>query len=86
MSSPALETFLAKLYTDAELRMRFLADMRGEAMLAGLSEADATALAAIDRTGLQMAAASYAHKRAQHRRPRASLAQAVTRWVRSKYR
>jgi hypothetical protein len=82
MSSPALETFLAALYTDANLRARFLADLRGEAARAGLEEADVAALVAIDRTGLHMAAASYAHKRAQHRRPRPSLANAVARWVR----
>src|SRR4051794_26869565 len=63
VSSPALETFLAKLYTDEEARVRFLADMRGEAARAGLSEAEVLALAHIDRIGLQMAAASYAHKR-----------------------
>jgi hypothetical protein len=86
VSSPALESFLAKLYTDDEARARFLADKRGEAGRAGLSEADATALCNIDRAGLQMAAASYAHKRAQHRRPRTSLANAVIGWMRSAIR
>ena len=86
MSSPALETFLAMLYTDAETRARFLADMRGEAERAGLAEADVVALADIDRTGLQMAAASYAHKRARHRRPRQSLTKAVVAWMRSAVR
>lgn len=83
MSSPALESFLAKLYTDDEARARFLTDVRGEAERAGLSEAQATALRRIDRAGLQMAAASYAHKRAQHRRPRPSLAKAIVGWMRS---
>ena len=86
MSSPALESFLAKLYTDEETRARFLADTRGEAGRAGLSEAEAAALGEIDRTGLQMAAASYAHKRAQHRGPRPSLAKAVVGWMRSAVR
>ncbi len=86
MSSPALESLLAKLYTDAEARARFLADMRREAERAGLSEAEAIALVDIDRTGLQMAAASYAHKRAQHRRPRPGLVEAVAGWVRSAVR
>jgi hypothetical protein len=74
MSSPALESFLAMLYTDADARARFVADMQGEAGRAGLSEAEATALCAIDLAGLEMAAASYAHKRAQHRHPRQRLA------------
>jgi hypothetical protein len=86
MSSPALESFLAKLYTDDRARARFLEDMRGEAERAGLSEADAAALSEIDRTGLQMAAASYAHKRARHRAPRLRLAQAVVGWMRSAVR
>jgi len=83
VSSPALEAFLARLYTDDDARKRFLADVRGEAGRAGLSDAEADALAAIDRTGLRMAAASYAHKRAQHRRPPASLAKMIGAWVRN---
>lgn len=86
MSSPKLESFLAKLYTDDEARAHFLADMQGEAERAGLSEADATALGDIDRTGLQMAAASYAHKRARHPGPRVSLANAVVGWMLSAVR
>lgn len=70
MSSPALEAFLARLYTDQDARARFTADIRGEALRAGLSDAEATALQGIDVTGLQMAATSYARKREQHRRKR----------------
>jgi hypothetical protein len=86
MSSAALETFLATLYTDADARGRFLADMRGEAERAGLDAADVAALVDIDRTGLRMAAASYAHKREQHRRPRSSLASVALNWMRSAIR
>jgi hypothetical protein len=86
MSSPALESFLARLYTDEQARARFLEDMRGEAERAGLSEADAAALAETDGTGLRMAAAGYAHKRARHRAPRLSLAEAVVGWMRSAMR
>lgn len=64
MSAVALEAFLARLYTDAALRARFLAAPLDEARAAGLCEADSCALAAIDRAGLEMAAASFAHKRA----------------------
>ena len=67
MSSPALETFLARLYTDATLRQAFLDDPRGQALRHGLSQEEADAMLAIDRTGLQMAAASFASKRAGYR-------------------
>lgn len=57
------EAFLARLYTDAELRARFLADPVGEARRVGLDEASAQRLASIDREGLELAAASFAAKR-----------------------
>ena len=81
MSSPALEAFLAKLYTDVDTRTRFFADAQGEAQRAGLSKADAMALNDIDRTGLRMAAASYAKKRAGHGRRRESLSKFLLRWL-----
>jgi hypothetical protein len=68
MSSPALETFLAALYTDAGLRERFLQDPESTALHAGLSQEEAGMLDDIDRVGLQMAANSYARKREQRRR------------------
>lgn len=64
MSAQALEAFLARLYTDASLRAQFLAAPLEHARAAGLDEADAQALVAIDRAGLAMAAASFGHKRA----------------------
>ena len=64
MSSPALETYLARLYTDDALRHAFLLAPRAQALLHGLSAREADAMAAIDRVGLQMAAASYRAKRA----------------------
>ena len=63
MTTPAFETFLARIYVDAEYRGRFLADPRGTAQRAGLSKAECEALAAIDRVGLEMAAESFARKR-----------------------
>jgi hypothetical protein len=63
MNTPALERFLATIYVDAEARARFLADPRGEAMRAGLSDEQSQALESIDRVGLKMAAQSYARKR-----------------------
>jgi hypothetical protein len=70
MSAASVEAFLARLYTNAALRGRFLADPRGEALRAGLDTADADALVAIDREGLVLAADSVAHKRTSARRRR----------------
>ncbi len=70
MSSVALETFLARLYTDATARARFIADPQGETAAAGLSPAECAAMARCDRVGLEMAAESFGHKRAQHGRRR----------------
>ncbi len=68
MSRPAFEEFLARLYTDAELRAAFLADPAGVARSAALTDAEIAALAAIDRQGLALAANSFAHKRAARNR------------------
>ena len=64
MSSPRFEAFLAELYTDDDARRRFLADPRACARRAGLDDAECEALAAIDHVGLELAARSFAHKRA----------------------
>jgi hypothetical protein len=61
---PEFETFLARLYTDAPLRARFLADPRAEAKRQGLSDEECQALERIDRIGLELSARSFAHKRA----------------------
>lgn len=66
----ALEAFLARLYTDAALRQRFLTDPRAEAKSAGLPEATAQALAAIDRDGLVLTAESLAQRRTPASPPR----------------
>jgi hypothetical protein len=59
------EAFLARIYTDAEARQRFLADPAGEAARAGLCAEDQAAALKIDRAGLRLAARSFAHKRAR---------------------
>ena len=61
--NPAFEAFMARLYTDAELRRRFLVDPRAVARAAGLGEKEVTALKAIDRPGLELTARSFAAKR-----------------------
>ena len=66
MNSPRFEAFLAQLYTDAAARERFVADPRGEAKRAGLTEPQCEALAAIDIAGLGFAARSFEKKRARH--------------------
>jgi hypothetical protein len=60
---PEFETFLARLYTDAPLRARFLANPRIEAERHQLTVEECDALERIDRVGLQMSARSFAHKR-----------------------
>ena len=66
--SPAFESFLARLYVERSARERFLADPRGEAAAAGLTAGEIAAAVAIDRVGLELAAASFAHKRRRQRR------------------
>jgi hypothetical protein len=63
MNTPALERFLARIYVDAEARARFLANPRAEAERAGLNECESRSLENIDRTGLTLAARSFAKKR-----------------------
>jgi hypothetical protein len=64
MSAHKLEVFLAKLYVDDQARSRFLADPRREALSAGLTAGDCAALENIDLVGLELAADSFARKRA----------------------
>jgi len=61
---PEFETFLARLYTDAPLRTRFLAAPREEGERQGLTVEECAALERIDRVGLELSARSFAHKRA----------------------
>ncbi|MEG0881923.1 MAG: hypothetical protein RSF79_25180 [Janthinobacterium sp.] len=81
MSSPALETYLARLYTDDAVRSAFLLEPRAQALRHGLSPQEAEAMAAMDRVGLQMAAASYRAKRAGRAR-HAVQGTPVQRWWR----
>ena len=62
---PEFEAFLARLYTDTEVRRRFLQDPRGEAARSGMSAAECDALERVDRDGLELAARSFAQKRAR---------------------
>jgi hypothetical protein len=81
MSSAAFETFLARLYTDAAARARFSDDPKGEAVRAGLSAAEGAALEKCDRVGLEMAAESFGHKRAQHAKHRPPLHRRALNWL-----
>ncbi len=77
--SPLFESFLARLYVDADLRAAFLADVDRVATAAGLAAEEIAALRAIDREGLELAAASFAHKRAATSLRRAVRAEARVR-------
>jgi hypothetical protein len=61
--SPAFETFVARLYVDETLRRAFLADAAATATRAGLMPDEIRAVCAIDRTGLELAARVFEHKR-----------------------
>lgn len=65
--SPAYEAFLVRLYTDDDARARFLVDPPAEASRGGLTIDEAAAIVQIDRTGLELAARSYAAKRRSRR-------------------
>ncbi len=62
-SSARLEALLARIYVDEPLRLSFLAAPKEFVDRYSLSAEDATVLASIDRTGLTMAARSFARKR-----------------------
>jgi hypothetical protein len=61
--SPAFETFVARLYVDEALRRAFLADAAAVAERAGLTADEIRAVQRIDRTGLELAAGVFEHKR-----------------------
>jgi uncharacterized protein len=61
--SARLEALLARIYVDEPLRATFLAAPEDFADRHSLSAQDAAALTSIDRTGLEMAARSFARKR-----------------------
>ena len=71
MSSPRLEAFLARLYTDEASLAAFIRAPADTARDAGLDDADVSAMVAADHIGLVMAAAGYRAKRARRkgRRP-----------------
>jgi hypothetical protein len=70
MTGPAFETFLARLYTDPQALASFLADPHGEAARGRLTRSEIAALLRVDAAELQLAATSFAHKRARAPTPR----------------
>lgn len=62
-TTASLQALLAGIYVDDGFRAAFLNDPERFAQSHGLNDEDAAALASIDRTGLQMAARSFARKR-----------------------
>ena len=67
MSSPALEGFLARLYSDESALAEFLRAPAEVARAAGLSDAEVLALRGADHSGLVMAARSFGAKRQRRR-------------------
>ena len=63
MSSPALEGFLARLYTDESTLAEFLRRPGEIARAAGLNDAEVLAFEGADHVGLVMAAESFRAKR-----------------------
>jgi hypothetical protein len=70
MSAAALETFLARLYTDRPFLTRFLADPQQAMSGAGLSAAEQHALEQMDRGDLLLAVQSFERKRHDRSRHR----------------
>jgi hypothetical protein len=65
VNGATFESFLARIYVDADARAKFLADPRGEATRAGLAAQEVESVVNIDRVGLEMFAHSLRHKKAQ---------------------
>jgi hypothetical protein len=69
MSTVRFERFLARLYTDADLLRRFLADPMSTAARSGLDDTERSWLKDVDRAGLVFANESFGRKRASRRQP-----------------
>jgi len=69
VSTLRFERFLARLYTDAELLQRFLADPMHTAARHGLDDSERSWLSDVDRAGLVFANESFGRKRASRRQP-----------------
>lgn len=69
MSTLRFERFLARLYTDADLLRRFLADPMTTAARSGLDDKERSWLRDVDRAGLVFANESFGRKRASRRQP-----------------
>jgi uncharacterized protein (UPF0276 family) len=78
-ASITLESYLARLFMDPGARERFLLAPQPEAARAGLSELQCAQLMKIDRTGLELAAHSYARKK-ESKMMHAQHARAWWRW------
>jgi hypothetical protein len=63
-SGQACEELLARLFTDAEFRVRFREDPQGVGGECGLDDVALAALARTDWVSLELASRSYARKRA----------------------
>lgn len=64
-----VERLLARLFTDPDLRERFIADPKSVARQAGLSEQESETIARMQIQDLRTAARSYEYKRDDTRKP-----------------
>jgi len=62
-SAQACEELLARLFTDAAFRARFIRDPQAVGRESGLDDAALATLKSSDLVGLELAARSYSHKR-----------------------
>ena len=75
MSSPRLEQFLARLYTNQPTLAAFLRAPEETARAAGLDEAEVSALVVADHVGVVMFASSFRAKRERRKR------RGLVRWL-----
>ena len=80
--TPEMERALARLYTDSGFRHAFLCDPEAALSALDLTAAEKADLAAMDRAGLVMAAASYRHKRESRGGSRGGVRSRLARWIR----
>ncbi len=69
MSTPNLEAFLARLYTDEAFLQSFLANPAAVALSAALTKEETAEVLRINTADLQVAARSFARKRHSNPRP-----------------
>ena len=86
MSAPEVELLLARLYTDVALREQFLRDAEATLKDVELTDTERASLLDMDRTGLHMAAHSYANKHAKKHAHHTQKSRPRLNWLRVFFR